>query len=73
MSLTCNPSWLHQLPKPSSVFSAEISAIRMALEHIQIYPRGRYLILSDSLSKLMTKNGHIGRYYEKKLKKSSAF
>jgi hypothetical protein len=26
----------HQLAKPSSVFSAEISAIRMALEHIQI-------------------------------------
>jgi hypothetical protein len=25
----------HQLAKPSSVFSAEISAIRMALEHIQ--------------------------------------
>jgi hypothetical protein len=36
----------HQLAKQSSVFSAEISAIRMALEHIQICPRGRYLILS---------------------------
>jgi hypothetical protein len=35
----------HQLAKPSSVFSAEISAIKMALEHIQIYPCGRYLIL----------------------------
>jgi ribonuclease HI len=43
----------HQLAKPSSVFSIEISAIRMALEHIQICPRGRYLILSDSLSSLM--------------------
>jgi ribonuclease HI len=43
----------HQLAKPSSVFSAEISAIRMALEHIQICSRGRYLILSDSLSSLM--------------------
>jgi hypothetical protein len=43
----------HQLAKPSSVFSAETSAIRMALEHIQICPRGRYLILSDSLSSLM--------------------
>jgi hypothetical protein len=42
----------HQLAKQSSVFSAEISAIRMALEHIQIYPRGRYLILSDNLSSL---------------------
>jgi hypothetical protein len=32
----------HQLAKPSSVFSAEISAIRIsALEHIQICPRGR--------------------------------
>jgi hypothetical protein len=41
----------HQLAKPSSVFSAEIFAI--ALEHIQICPRGRYLILSDSLSSLM--------------------
>jgi hypothetical protein len=30
----------HQLAKPSSVFSAKISAIRMALEHIQICPRG---------------------------------
>jgi hypothetical protein len=39
----------HQLTKPSSVFPAEISAVRMALEHIQICPRGRYLILSDSL------------------------
>jgi ribonuclease HI len=45
----------HQLAKPSSAFLAEISAIRMALEleHIQICPRGRYLILSDSLSSLM--------------------
>jgi ribonuclease HI len=44
----------HQLAKPSkSVFSAEISAIRMALEHIKICPRGRYLILSDSLSSFM--------------------
>jgi ribonuclease HI len=42
-----------QLAKPSSVFSAEISAIRMALEHIQICPRGRYLILLDSLSSFM--------------------
>jgi hypothetical protein len=41
----------HQLAKPSSVFSAEISAIRMALEHIQICLR--YLILLDSLSSLM--------------------
>jgi hypothetical protein len=43
----------HQLAKPSSVFSAEISAIRRALEHIQICPRSRYLILSDSLSSFM--------------------
>jgi hypothetical protein len=42
----------HQLAKPSSVFSAEISAIRMALEHIKICPSGLYLILSDSLSSL---------------------
>jgi hypothetical protein len=40
----------HQLAKPSSVFSAEISPIGMALEHIQICLRGRFLILSDSLS-----------------------
>jgi hypothetical protein len=39
----------HQLAKPSSVFSAEISAIRMALEHIQICPRSRHFILSNSL------------------------
>jgi ribonuclease HI len=39
--------------RPSSVLSAEVSAIRMALEHIQICPRGQYLILSDSLSSLM--------------------
>jgi hypothetical protein len=32
----------HQLAKPSNVFSAEISAIRMALEHIQIDPRSRF-------------------------------
>jgi hypothetical protein len=43
----------HQLTKPFSVFSAEISAIRMALEHIQICFRSRYLILSDSLRSLM--------------------
>jgi hypothetical protein len=43
----------HQLAKSSSVYLAEISAIRMALEHIQICPRGRYLILSDSLSSFM--------------------
>jgi ribonuclease HI len=43
----------HQLAKPSCVFSVENSAIKMALEHIQICPRGRYLILSDSLSSPM--------------------
>jgi hypothetical protein len=43
----------YQLAKPSGVFLTEISAIRMALEHIQICPRGRYLILSDSLSSFM--------------------
>jgi hypothetical protein len=43
----------HQLAKPSSVFSVEISAFRMALQHIQICSRGRYLILTDSLSSLM--------------------
>jgi ribonuclease HI len=43
----------HQLVKPFSVFSAEISAIRMALEHIHICPCGRYLILSDIMSSLM--------------------
>jgi ribonuclease HI len=53
----------HQLAKPSSAISAKISAIRRALEHIQICPRGRYLILycivlycivlSDSLSSVM--------------------
>jgi hypothetical protein len=42
----------HQLAKPSSVFSAEISVMRMALEHIQICPRGRHLSLSNSLSSL---------------------
>jgi hypothetical protein len=42
----------HQLAKPSSVFSAEISPIGMALEHIQICLRGRFLILSDSLARL---------------------
>jgi ribonuclease HI len=42
----------HQLVS-SSVFSAEISTIRIALEHIQICPRGRYLILTDSFSSLM--------------------
>jgi hypothetical protein len=41
----------HQLA--SSVFLAEISAIRMALEHIQICLCGRYMILSDTLSSLM--------------------
>jgi hypothetical protein len=43
----------HQLAKPTSVFSAEISAIRMALEHIQICPRDQYLILSDNSSSFM--------------------
>jgi hypothetical protein len=43
----------HQLAKPSSVVSAEIFAIRMVLKHIQICPRGRYLIWLDSLSSLM--------------------
>jgi hypothetical protein len=43
----------HQLAKPSSVFTAKISAIRMALEHIQICSRGRYLILSNSLSSFL--------------------
>jgi hypothetical protein len=43
----------HLLVEPSSVFSAEISAIRMALKNIQICPYGRYLILSDNLSSVM--------------------
>jgi hypothetical protein len=43
----------HQLAKPSSIFSAEISAIKMALEHIQICSRGWCLILSDILSSFM--------------------
>jgi ribonuclease HI len=43
----------HQLAKSSSDFSLQISVIRMALEHIQICPRRRYLILSDSLSSQM--------------------
>jgi hypothetical protein len=43
----------HQRAKPSSGFSAEMPAIKMALEHIKICPRGRYLILSDTLSFLM--------------------
>jgi ribonuclease HI len=48
-----NYETVHQLAKTSRVFSAEISAIRMALGHTQICPRGRYLILSNSLSSLM--------------------
>jgi ribonuclease HI len=52
----------HQLAKPSSVFSAEISAIRMALEHIQICPSGRYLILSDSLSSFMAMESRMITY-----------
>jgi hypothetical protein len=43
----------NQLAKPSSILSAEISAIKMALEHIQICSRGWYLILSDILSSFM--------------------
>jgi ribonuclease HI len=48
-----NYETVHHLAKTSRVFSAEISAIRMALGHIQICPRGRYLIWSNSLSSLM--------------------
>jgi hypothetical protein len=44
----------HQVAKSSSVFSAEIYAIRMALDGtIQRCPRDRYLIMSDTLSSLM--------------------
>jgi nitrite reductase/ring-hydroxylating ferredoxin subunit len=46
-------SYEAKLTKPSGVFLAEISAMRMALEHIQICPHDRYLILSDSLSSFM--------------------
>jgi hypothetical protein len=43
----------YQLAKPSSFFLAKISAIRMALEHIIIRPRGRYLFFFYILSSLM--------------------
>jgi hypothetical protein len=43
----------HQLAKPFSVFLAEISELMMGLEHIQICPPGRYMILLDNLSSLM--------------------
>jgi ribonuclease HI len=42
-----------RLQSPSSVFSAEIFAIKSALQHISTQSQGKYLILSDSMSSLM--------------------
>jgi ribonuclease HI len=42
-----------RLKAPSSVFTAEILAIRTALSYILSNPRGRYIIFTDSLSSLM--------------------
>jgi ribonuclease HI len=42
-----------RLQSPSSVFSAEILAIKSALEYITTKPQGKYIIFSDSMSSLM--------------------
>jgi len=42
-----------RLQSPSSVFTAEIFAIKSALDFIAEKPQGAYLILTDSLSSLM--------------------
>jgi ribonuclease HI len=42
-----------KLQSPSSVFSAEILAIKSALEHISNKPQGKYIISTDSMSSLM--------------------
>jgi ribonuclease HI len=37
---------------PTSVFAAELAAIRMAVDHIENEELGRYLILTDSMSSI---------------------
>jgi len=43
---------MKRIPNKSSIFSAELHAIQIALSHIQQYPNEKYIIFSDSLSSL---------------------
>jgi len=47
-----NHSLMKRIPNQSSIFSAELHAIQIALSHIQQYPNEKYIIFSDSLSSL---------------------
>jgi len=47
-------SLLLRLPDGSSVFSAELHAIQLALSHIRLYPNNKYIIFTDSLSSLQS-------------------
>jgi hypothetical protein len=41
-----------QMRGPSSVFTAELAAIHMAMDHIENEAMGRYLILTNSMSSI---------------------
>jgi hypothetical protein len=47
-SIECNVGF--RMRGPASVFTAELAAIRMAMDHIENEALGRYLILTDSMS-----------------------
>ena len=54
-----NNTYTFRLPDKSSIFSAELKAIWLALDHIQHDRRGLFLIFSDSLSCLQALSGEI--------------
>jgi hypothetical protein len=49
-SVYCNIGF--RLRGPKNVFTAELAAIRMAMDHIENESLGRYLILSESMSSI---------------------
>jgi ribonuclease HI len=49
-SIECNVAF--QMRGPASVFTAELVAIRMAMDHIENEALGRYLIFTDSMSSI---------------------
>jgi ribonuclease HI len=56
------------LDSPSSIFTAELSAIYIATIHLKTRPPGKYLILTDSLSAIEAlKKNHIGYQVNQRL------
>jgi hypothetical protein len=59
-SIDCNIGfWIR---RPVSVFTAELAAVRMGMEHIENEALGRYLILTDCMSSIKAMESRKSRY-----------